>query len=84
MEVMIKDEKMMANVTANITAMLETRDWSLRELSRRSGVHVTTLSQLLNGRVIPSVVVMAKIAAALETQVDYLLQRHEKKTVGAA
>lgn len=59
----------------NVLQCLEEQGKSKHDLSRDSGVSVSFISDLTTGRGNPSLKVMAKIAAALNTPLPLLLER---------
>src|SRR5215218_7369613 len=54
------------------------RQWSLRELGRRSGVPAGTISGIERGQREPQILTLAKIADALETDVEELTEQSPK------
>lgn len=59
----------------NVLQCLEEQGKSKHDLSRDSGVSVSFISDLTTGQGNPSLKVMAKIAAALEVPLAFLLER---------
>lgn len=53
-----------ANFRENLAEAMELHSISNAELSRRSGVHVVTISRILNGHLEPSVTMCEKLAKA--------------------
>lgn len=68
-----------ALVGKNIRLLRETRGWSQDELSERSGLHRTYISGVERGVRNPTVVVVARIATALDVPAGELLQGARKK-----
>ncbi len=64
-------------VGARIKALREAMDFSLRDLSERSGVSPTMLSQVERGATSPTLAVAAKIAAGLDLSLSQLLRLDE-------
>jgi transcriptional regulator with XRE-family HTH domain len=60
-------------LAGNVLRRLDELDWTRQELSQRSGVSISFLSELAAGRANPSVRVLEALAAALETSVPELL-----------
>jgi transcriptional regulator with XRE-family HTH domain len=55
-----------ANFRRNLARAIEAREISQVELSRRSGIHVTTISRIINGHLEPTVSTAEKLAEAAE------------------
>lgn len=62
-------------IAVNVRDQLEQRGWSLRELSRRSGVHVQYVSQLTRYATPPPACHLVLIARALGATVEQLASR---------
>ena len=58
----------------NVLRLLDERHMTKKELSDRSGVSISFLSDLTTGKANPSLKVMEDIAQALETPLPYLLE----------
>lgn len=69
----------MNTLGANISARREACGIDQLTLSERVNVSPPMISMIESGRRIPSVALLADIAAALDTSVDYLLGREENK-----
>lgn len=69
----------MPEIGKNIAAIRKTKDLSLEELSRRSGVSTGMLSQIEKDRVNPTVAVVWKIAYGLDVPFHELLARDEEE-----
>ena len=54
------------NFRRNLARAMEDRGISQSELSRRSGIHVTTISRIIHGHLEPSVTTAEKLAEAAE------------------
>lgn len=48
--------------------------WSLRELGKRSGLAVSTLSDVENDKAMPSIKALTRVAEALGIDLDYLFK----------
>lgn len=70
------DEQAKQRVAANIRQILESRSLSGRALARMTGDTPVRINDVLRGEHNPNIGVLARIAAALETTVDYLVM-HE-------
>jgi transcriptional regulator with XRE-family HTH domain len=62
-----------------IRALRNARKLTLRELSERSGLSKPLLSQVENGRVVPPVATLLRIAKALETTISHLFQEEQRE-----
>lgn len=62
-------------VGLNLQALRRERGLSQEELAHRAAVHQTYLSGLERGRRNPSLLVLARLAAALETDLDCLTRQ---------
>ncbi|KQS53847.1 XRE family transcriptional regulator [Brevundimonas sp. Leaf363] len=62
-------------VGLNLQALRRTKKLSQEELAHRSNVHQTYLSGVERGRRNPSVMVLARIAAALDADVEDLTRK---------
>ena len=56
-----------------IKSLRKERDWTLHDLSRKSGVSVSTLSKIENGQVATSFDTLLKVSRGLETSFDAIL-----------
>lgn len=63
------------NFRANLQAALEDLGWSQAELSRKSGVHVVTISRILTGVLEPSLAMCEKLAAAVKVKPEKIMQK---------
>jgi transcriptional regulator with XRE-family HTH domain len=66
-----------AAMGARVKALREATGYSLRDLSQRSGVSPTMLSQVERGTTSPTVAVASKIAAGLDLSLSQLLRLDE-------
>ncbi|HTU16082.1 MAG TPA: cupin domain-containing protein [Solirubrobacterales bacterium] len=66
-----------AAVGSRVKALREAMDLSLRDLSERSGVSATMLSQVERGATSPTLAVASKIAAGLDLSLSQLLRLDE-------
>src|SRR3954470_19554640 len=60
------------NFRRNLARAMEDRGISQSELSRRSGIHVTTISRIIHGHLEPSVTTAEKLAEAAEMTAEKL------------
>jgi len=60
------------NFRRNLARVMEDRGISQSELSRRSGIHVTTISRIIHGHLEPSVTTAEKLAEAAEMTAEKL------------
>jgi transcriptional regulator with XRE-family HTH domain len=56
-----------------IKSLRKERDWTLHDLSRKSGVSVSTLSKIENGQVATSFDTLLKVSSGLETSFEAIL-----------
>jgi len=63
-------------VGLNLQALRKAKGLSQEELAHRADIHQTYLSGVERGRRNPSVVVLARIAAAMEEDIEALTKRH--------
>lgn len=70
----------MSNIIGNnIREARQKKDMSLRELDEKSGVTFVSLSRYENGKRIPTITTMIKIADALDMPITELLKGYEHK-----
>ena len=62
-------------VGLNLQALRRAKGLSQEELAHRSGIHQTYLSGVERGKRNPSVMVMSRIAAALDADVEDLVRK---------
>ena len=62
-------------VGLNLQALRRAKGLSQEELAHRSGIHQTYLSGVERGKRNPSVMVMSRIAAALDADVEDLVKK---------
>ncbi len=69
-------EQIVFNITANIGDYLKKRraekDLSIREISRRSGVSTAVISDIENGKSLPRIEILVKLALAMDILLDNL------------
>lgn len=70
------DEQAKDRVAANVQTLLERRGLSGRALARLTGDSAMRISDVIRGEHVPNIGVLTRIAAALDTTVDYLVM-HE-------
>ncbi len=73
---MITDEKALANISANVRGFMafQSPPWTQADLARASGENEMKISRLIRGEQMPGTASLARIAEALVTTVDMLLQ----------
>lgn len=69
------DEQVKIVLAANLKELLASRGWSGNRLAHECGEPQPTISRILNGQHVPKLGTITRIADALETSVDYLLNR---------
>ena len=67
----------MTQLGERLTAMMERRKISKKELADRTEISLSSLSCYLCGKRMPSVAVLIRLADVLSTTTDYLLGRSE-------
>jgi len=75
----VTDEQAKERVAANIRQILERRGISGRALARLTGDTPVRINDVLRGEHNPNIGVLARIAAALDTTVDYLVMHEPEK-----
>jgi ribosome-binding protein aMBF1 (putative translation factor) len=80
----VTDEEAKDRVAANIRQILEERGLSGRALARMTGDTAMRINTVMRGEVNPNIGVLARIAAALQTTVDYLVMHEPKNSDIAA
>jgi len=63
-------------VGLNLQALRKAKGLSQEELAHRADIHQTYLSGVERGRRNPSVMVLARIAAAMDEDIEALTRRH--------
>lgn len=71
------DEDAKQIIATNVKRLLEDRQMSAADLARKTGENSATISHILNAKHVSGIGVVTRIAAALGTSVDYLLQKSE-------
>ncbi|MDR8093101.1 transcriptional regulator [Burkholderia gladioli] len=61
----------------NVLRLLDERGWTKHDLSTKSDVSISFVSDMTNGKANPSLETMEKIAQALETPLPLLLEHHD-------
>ncbi|WLD11858.1 helix-turn-helix domain-containing protein [Planctellipticum variicoloris] len=67
------DDEVKEHLSANLQRLLSLRGWTGVKLAQESGESQPTISRLLHGDHVPKVGTLTRVAAALDTSVDYLL-----------
>jgi transcriptional regulator with XRE-family HTH domain len=79
----VNDEDAKRIIADNVQRLLEKRGWSGRQLAEATGDTPMRINDLIRARHTPGIGVVTRVAAALDTSVDYLLQP-EHQTVEAS
>lgn len=74
----MNDVETRQRIQENIRSLMEKRKLSGNKLAELSGTSAMTISRILNGSQIPTIGLASRIAAALDTTVDFLLREPEK------
>lgn len=77
---MISDDQAKKHIAANLAKMLNEKKVSQSELARRTGEQRMTIWRTVSGLHVPSAALLARIAEALETTLDKLLEAPTKKS----
>lgn len=77
---MLTDEQAKRHIAANLTRLLKERGVSQSELARRTKEARMTIWRTASGLHVPSAALLARIAEALETTLDELLEAPQKKS----
>jgi transcriptional regulator with XRE-family HTH domain len=75
----ITNEQAKRNVAANVLWHLERLGWSQADLSEASGESVMQISRICRGVVLANAAALARIAEALGTSVDKLLESPKQR-----
>jgi transcriptional regulator with XRE-family HTH domain len=79
MSTVISDEDAKRAISVNVKRLLDERDCSAYWLMKKLGLKEGTFYPVVNGEVLPSVAVTARIAEALDVTVDDLLAIPDEK-----
>jgi transcriptional regulator with XRE-family HTH domain len=80
----VTDDEARLRVAANVQQMLVAREMSGRALARLTGDTPVRINDVIRGEHVPNIGVLTRIAAALQTTVDYLVMHEpENSTVDA-
>jgi transcriptional regulator with XRE-family HTH domain len=69
------------DIGSKVKQLREEKNFTLRELSRRSGVSATQISEIERNLTAPTVPTLMKIIAALGTETSIFFEREKTKTV---
>lgn len=58
----------------NLRKYRELKGWTLRELSSKSGVAISTISDIENGRWMPTIRILTKLSKALGVSEDFFFK----------
>lgn len=75
----MKDEQQVQWLAENLKKAMRRQRMSQETLEAESGVTQGTISRILNARMNPSVTIVWRLAAALETSIDILLTTPREK-----
>lgn len=77
---MITDEQAKKHISANLSRLLADKGISQTELARQTDESRMTIWRLCSGMHVPSAALLARIAEALETTLDALVQAPKKNS----
>ncbi len=75
---MVTDAEAISNIAANVVRILNDRNWSQRELARRTNETPMAISRICRGRYLPNAAIVARIAEAFDVSVDRLMNEPPK------
>jgi transcriptional regulator with XRE-family HTH domain len=58
----------------NVRKYRDLKKWTLRELSKKSGVAISTISDIENERWMPTIKILTKLSVALGVSIDYFFK----------
>lgn len=76
---MITPAEAKAFISANVKRLLAERDWPVIKLAELTGEPQNSIYRVVRGENEPGAVLLARIAEALNTSVDFLLSPPKKK-----
>jgi transcriptional regulator with XRE-family HTH domain len=68
----VNDDKTRNVLARNLQKILKDREWSVRQLARKSGDPVMTINNIVAGRNLPKAGVLVRVADALQVPLDSL------------
>lgn len=77
----MKDTVVLAVLSANLTMLLESKGWTLRELAAHTGDSISTLHGIISGKSLPRAGLLKRLADAFEISVDQLYDPNLKKAL---
>ena len=73
MSTVITNDQAKVNIGANVSRILDQKEWSQSDLARATGENVMTISHLTRGARLPSAALLARVAEALGVTSESLL-----------
>lgn len=80
----VENLELKQRLAQNVRRMIDDRGWTASELARRSGETDAAISRILNGKHVVGLDVAHRVAAALQTTVDFLLRDPEENFASVA
>ncbi len=80
----MKDKVVLAVLSANLTMLLESKGWTIRELSSHTDDSISTLHGILSGKSLPRAGLLKRMADAFGITVDELYDPQLKKNLSVA
>ncbi len=71
---MITDKQTKSYLAENVSDLLDSRGWTQKQLADATGENQMMISRIVRGEHIPAASVLARIAEALDTTMDKLLE----------
>lgn len=79
MSTVVTDAEAKRNIAANVSRLLGVRGWSQKQLASATGETNMIISRIVRGVHVPNAATLARIAEALDTSTDILLDEPPKE-----
>lgn len=77
---MVTDDEAKANIASNVLRLLALRGWNQKKLAIATGETEMTISRVCRAQTVSGIGVVARIAEALDSNVDRLIADPPKKS----
>jgi transcriptional regulator with XRE-family HTH domain len=77
---MVKEQAQCEKFGRKVKLMRGSKEMTQEDLANRVGIDRSSLANIEQGRHVPSIKVVSKLAETLDTTVDYLLSERQEKT----